>query len=63
MSFSKPRDIGCGVSECDMAGTIKCDFCPSNPVKHNVKPITLKDFTTDELLAEIRFRITGVKIN
>ena len=61
MAHLIPRDLGCPVSQCPLAGTNTCDFCA---VRKNISQvITIQDFTTDELLAEIRTRITGVKFN
>jgi hypothetical protein len=60
MAHIIPRDIGCNVSHCPLAGTNQCDYCPVRKNINNV--ITIKDFTTDELLSEIKRRINGDNI-
>jgi hypothetical protein len=53
------KDIGCSVPWCTQASTIYCNHCPCNPNYNKAlnKLITIQDFTTEELLAELKRRV------
>lgn len=56
-----PDTVGCKRNDCQLAGTVQCDYCTANPqYNHNQpKPTTLKHFSTRELIQELHFRFKG----